>query len=174
MAPRDTEHPADETLQLLPPIIGALVAGVAYIAAQTLFAALRGESGGAPMQRIAAILLGPDAAPPQDTLTFTAAGMAVLIHLPLAFIYARVLDKLVRGLAPALATLVGAVFGIVAVYLPNFYLIAPDAFPWFIDVRNTATFLDHLVFGGLTALVCVLARSWLDAAFSARSRIDAR
>lgn len=161
MATLDPKRLSEQSRQMLPSLIAAAAGGTAYLAAQSMFANLRGETVGAPFERIAAILLGPGEAPPQDELTFTAAGMAVLIHFALALVYARVLNRLVRGESVGLAALVGAVFGVVIVYLSNFYLIAPSAFPWFTEVRNAATLLDHALFGAVTAVVIVVAREWL-------------
>jgi hypothetical protein len=50
------------------------------------------------------------------------------------------------------------VFGIVAVYGVNFYLIAPAAFPWFVEARNWISFVTHAMFGAVAAAAYVWLR----------------
>lgn len=139
-------------------VIAGLFAGAAYLAAQVSFTGLARAGGSAePLQRIAAILLGPDAAPPGADMNFTILGMAVLIHFGLAMAYGRLLAEVVwgRALLPAIA--IGAVLGL-ALFGLNFELIAPSAFPWFQDSVQSTTMLDHMVFGAIAAAACVLLR----------------
>lgn len=46
------------------------------------------------------------------------------------------------------ALLVGAAFGL-AIYVFNYYVIAPVVFPWFVDARTPTSALIHLVFGAV-------------------------
>jgi len=146
---------------VLDPLAGSLAglfAGAAYLVAQISFAAVvRGGQGWEPLQRIAAILLGPDAAPPPAEISLAIAGMALLIHFPLAAVYGRIADLLVRGRTLARAGLLGALLGL-AIYGLNFWVIAPSAFPWFEQSRDPITALDHVLFGVVAAVVCAFLR----------------
>lgn len=136
-----------------------LVAGIAYLLAQALFAVLAyGGTGAEPFQRIAAILLGPDAAPPPGEWTSRAVGIALIIHVPLAAIYGRIVDVLVMHFDHlAVAAAIGAMFGAM-LYVLNFQWIAPAVFPWFGDSPALATAADHVLFGAVAALLCVALR----------------
>ena len=45
----------------------------------------------------------------------------------------------------------GAAFGLIAVYGINFYVIAPMAFPWFVEARNWISVVSHVMFGMVVA-----------------------
>ena len=139
-------------------VLCGLVAGVAYLAAQMSFSALS-SSGNAwePLQRIAAILLGEDAAPPSADVTVTIVGMALLIHFALAVVFGRIVDWVVRGSTLVRGALRGAAVGAV-IYVLDFWLLAPLAFPWFGQSRGLATTADHLLFGAVAAVSCLLIR----------------
>jgi len=139
-----------------------LVAGIAYLLAQGLYAtALLHGSGSEPFQRIAAMLLGPDAAPPPAEWTSRAVGIALIIHLPLSAIYGRLIDMLVMcvdnmGAAGLLGGIAGAVL-----YILNRCVIAPLVFPWFDASRTLMTAADHVLFGVIAGLVCLTLRRHL-------------
>lgn len=139
-------------------VLAGIAAGAAYLAAQVSLTALARAGGAAePLQRIAAILMGPDAAPPPADLDFTVFGMAMIIHFALAMVFGRLVAALVwRRSAPA-ALVVGAATG-VALFGVNFHLIAPVAFPWFEDTVTAATIVDHALFGAFAAAVCLFLR----------------
>jgi hypothetical protein len=138
--------------------LAGLIAGTVYLLAQTTFTLFIGlQSASEPIQRIAAILLGPDAAPPPAELSLTIVGMALLIHLPLAFVYGRLIGRLVRDVRPFAAVAIGAAFGL-AMYGLNFELIAPKAFSWFEASRGAITLFDHALFGAVAAAAFVLLR----------------
>ncbi|HET8745436.1 MAG TPA: hypothetical protein VFM98_07515, partial [Ramlibacter sp.] len=74
-------------------VIGGVVAGAAYLVAQiSLTAATRAGGAAEPLQRIAAILMGPDAAPPPSEFNFTVFGMALIIHFALAMAFGRLVS----------------------------------------------------------------------------------
>jgi hypothetical protein len=134
--------------------VAGMVAGAAYLAAQMTFSAALGLDGPwAPLQRIGAMLLGPDAAPP-GRVEAVAVVIALFIHLPLSALYGRVIGAgsglLARDTAGAAA--LGALLGLLVFGL-DFYVIAPSAFPWFLEVRNAATACDHAIFGALCAVL---------------------
>ncbi|MFZ5542479.1 MAG: hypothetical protein ACOZJZ_02895 [Pseudomonadota bacterium] len=136
--------------------IAGLLVGLAYLVAQMVFSGLL-DLGGAEgsLRRVAAILLGPGEAPPADGVSLPVAAMALLIHLPLAFVYGRLIGLVTRRLALLQGALAGAAAGLLLFAL-NFFVIAPSAFPWFVDVRNMATALDHVLFGALCAALANL------------------
>jgi hypothetical protein len=139
-------------------VIAGLAAGTAYLAAQVAFTA-SAEPGGAaePLQRIAAILLGPDAAPPPADFDFTILGMALIIHFALAIVYGRIICTLVWQLRPGPGVLVGALAG-TALYVLNFGFIAPHAFPWFNESIRAVTLADHILFGAVCSAVVLALR----------------
>lgn len=146
------------------PLAGVLageVAAVAYLAAQVLFAAFV-QDGAAwlPLQRISAILLGPDAVDAQAQLNIQVAGMAMLVHFALAAVYGRFVDAAVRGRGGLSALVRGALVGL-AIYAVNYWVLAPAAFPWFAQNRGVTTLLDHLLFGLVAAGVYTTLRQRL-------------
>jgi hypothetical protein len=138
-------------------VLAGLVAGTAYLVAQLTLAGLPHGIGPAPLQRIAAILMGPDVAPPPAEWEVTVIGMALLIHFGLAIVFGRFVSQLVwkRSLAAAIA--IGCAVG-VALFLVDFELLAPSAFPWFDASPRAVTLIDHLLFGGIAAATCVVLR----------------
>ncbi len=139
-------------------VLAGLAAGAIYLLAQVSLTALARPGGAAePLQRIAAILLGPDAAPPPAELSFTVFGMALIVHFALAMVFGKVVCTLVWQRTASVALLLGAATG-VALYGLNFELIAPSAFPWFESSVRLATLADHALFGVVAAAVCLLLR----------------
>jgi hypothetical protein len=138
--------------------LAGFIAGVAYLGAQVSFSALAQQGDAAqPLQRIAAILMGRDAAPPPAELNFTIFGMAMLIHFGLAIVYGRLIAAVVGRLAPFPAVALGAGIGL-TLFVLNFEVIAPLAFPWFESALRVITAADHALFGAVAAAVCVLLR----------------
>jgi hypothetical protein len=139
-------------------MLAGLAAGSAYLAAQMLFARAAGGLGSEPLQRIAAILLGPAVLPPPAQWSATIVGMALLVHLPLSAVYGRLIGALVNQLdGVAVPALAGAVVGAV-IYVVHRWFIAPMLFPWFEASRSAVTALDHVLFGVVAATCCVALR----------------
>lgn len=144
-----------------------LVAGIAYLLAQSAFSVAAGGTGSEPFQRISAMLLGPDALPPPSEWTSRAVSMALLIHLPLAAIYGRLVDLLVmRMQGLGIAAVTGALAG-AGLFVVNRLLIAPSVFPWFDASRDVVTAADHVLFGVVAAVLCVTLRRH----FAAKGRL---
>ncbi|MBC5785432.1 hypothetical protein H8N03_20965 [Ramlibacter sp. USB13] len=152
-----TSAPAHAVSQPVAGVVAGLVGGAAYLVAQVSFTGLAGSGGAAPLQRIAAMLMGPDTAPPPTGLNFTVFGMAMIVHFSLAMAYGRLIGALVWRRRHGAATLVGAAIGL-ALFALNFGWIAPLAFPWFSESLVPVTIANHLLFGALTAAVCVALR----------------
>ena len=152
-------HRSLQLRTLSDPVAGVLagaIAGAAYLVAQATFTGLARTGGMAePLQRIAAILMGPDAAPPPAELNFTVFGMAMIIHFALAMVFGRVVGTVACGRGFPRAVLSGAVVGL-ALYVLNFHLIAPLAFPWFEGSLQLVTVADHALFGGIAGAACAL------------------
>lgn len=140
-------------------VIGGAVAGAAYLLAQVSFAAaLRPGAAAEPLQRIAAMLMGPDTAPPPAEFTFTVFGMALIIHFGLSVTFGRLVSVLVWRRRTAAGILVGALVGL-GLYAVNFGVVAPSAFPWFADSLRWATAFNHALFGAVAAAVCLRLRA---------------
>ena len=141
-------------------LIAGLVAGAAYLTAQMCFAAtVYGGGGWEPLQRISAMLLGDDVVPPPSEISLTIAGIGLLIHLPLSAIYGRVIAAFVRFQSTAVAALRGGALGLL-IFAVNFWLVAPIAFPWFVESRNALTAIDHALFGAVAAVCYVRLHSY--------------
>jgi hypothetical protein len=142
-------------------VIGGLVAGVTYLAAQVSFTAVAHPGAAAePLQRIAAMLMGPDVAPPAG-FAFTIFGMALIIHLSLSMVFGRIVSVLTWRQRPGPAVRLGALVGL-ALYALDFGLIAPGAFPWFSHSIRAVTLADHALFGAVAAAVCLALRGRSD------------
>jgi hypothetical protein len=152
-------EPAAEVSEPVAGVIGGAVAGAAYLLAQvTSSAALRPGGAAEPLQRIAAILMGPEAAPPPSEFTFTVFGMAMIIHFGLAMAFGRMVSTVAWRRRTSAGILLGALVGL-GLYALNFGLIAPAAFPWFADSLRGWTLANHILFGAVAAAVCLALRS---------------
>lgn len=65
---------------------------------------------------------------------------------------------IVRRLGKGKALLAGATFGLLAIYMWNFHLIAPLLFPWFTQAQNWVGVVAHVLFGMVVAGTCVALR----------------
>lgn len=139
-------------------VMGGVVAGAAYLVAQVSFtAAVHPGTAAEPLQRIAAILMGPDVAPPPSEFTLTVLGMALIIHLGLSMVFGRFVAALAWRRHATTGIVLGALVGL-GLYAVNFGLVAPIAFPWFEGSIQWVTILDHLLFGAIAAAVCLALR----------------
>jgi hypothetical protein len=138
--------------------IAGAIAGATYLLVQMSIA--RGAAV-APLQRIAAMVLGPEAALPPAQAGLPVLALALVLHFALAVVYGRFVCTLVWQRRVASALLLGAASG-VALYGLNFELLAPTAFPWFAAATRLATLADHALFGALAAAVCLLLRRRTD------------
>lgn len=129
--------------------IGGIIAGIVFAAFEMIVgAAMMGpEVFFMPLRMIGAILLGPSALDPSYSLV--AAGLAgLVVHVVLAAIYGGVFAMLFGGLRSAWTDIaIGAGYGL-ALWLINFYVIAPMAFPWFLEADPVVQFVAHTVFFG--------------------------
>jgi hypothetical protein len=140
-------------------LAGALIglaAGVVFAMFEMVVADVRGEGFWMPIRMIGAIVLGKEALEPGYGVTEAAvAGMT--LHLALSALYGGVFGGLaafVRELRSSRPLLVGAAMAYgLALWLVNFYGIAPAAFPWFQDANPVVQFVAHaFVFGAVLGL----------------------
>jgi hypothetical protein len=130
-------------------VIGGIVAGVMFAAYEMIVtAAMMGiDSFFMPLRMIGAILLGPVALDP--TYPVLSASLAALaVHVPLAIAYGVIFAVIVGGLRSAATDIaLGALYG-AALWLINFYVVAPTAFPWFLMSSPLVQFIGHTFFFG--------------------------
>ncbi len=162
--PRQAPSPAGAEPTARPPIDwfaaawAGVIAGLVFLVLEMLLVSLvMGESPWGPPRMMAAIVLGQGVLPPPADFAWRPALTAMVVHLPLSAAYGLLVGALVRRHGMAQALLVGLVFGL-AIYAVNFYLIAPLAFPWFVQARNAVSVLGHALFGVVAATAYVLLR----------------
>lgn len=124
-----------------------IIAGLVFLVAEMLLVMIfMGESPWAPPRMIAAIILGKGVLPPPATFDTGIVMAAMVVHFMLAIVYGLIAGWIVHRLNGVSALLIGAVFGL-ALYVINFHLIAPAAFPWFTMAQNWVSVLSHLIYG---------------------------
>jgi hypothetical protein len=140
-------------------IWAGVIAGAVFLVVEMLLVWLvQGMSPWAPPRMMAAMVLGPEVLPPPADFSFMAVMTAMLIHFPLSIVYGLILGWAIHRLEMGMALLAGAAFGLIAVYVVNFYLIAPMAFPWFVEARNWISLVSHVIFGVVLAGTYVAMR----------------
>src|SRR5687767_10755830 len=129
--------------------IGGIVAGLVFAAFEMVAsAAMMGmDAFFMPLRMIGAIALGPSALEPAYSL-FSAGLAGVVIHVVLAIIYGVIFAVTTGGLrSGATEIFIGTAFGF-ALWLVNFYVIAPMACPWFLASSPLIQFIAHTFFFG--------------------------
>ncbi len=142
-------------------LLAGLIGGLVFLVFEMVFAGIAGPSPFGPPRMIGAIALGQGALPPQSSIGIaTVLPVALIIHFINSAIFGSIFGAIV-GLTGALrrsrGALVGAatVFGLV-LWIVNFYVIAPIAFPWFQSAAVPVQFVAHTFFFG-TALGLLIA-----------------
>ncbi|MBI2261146.1 MAG: hypothetical protein HYU62_05720 [Caulobacterales bacterium] len=130
-------------------VVAGVAAGVVFAAFEMVMSAIMMglPAFWMPLRMIGAIALGPPAL--ESGYSLVAAGVAGLaVHVALAAIYGAVFAAVAGGLRSG-PTMIGAAsaYGF-ALWLLNFYVIAPAAFPWFGDANPMVQFIAHTVFFG--------------------------
>lgn len=135
-----------------------VIAGLAFMMLEMAMVRIfMGESPWGPPHMIAAMALGKDALPgPGVWALFDLRIMmtAMMIHFPLSIAYGLIGAWLAHRFDWPLALMIGAAFGL-AIYLVNFHLIAPVAFPWFTMAQNWVSVFSHVMFGAILGLAYV-------------------
>lgn len=127
------------------------LAGIVFIVFEVVVAVIMGSSPFGPPQMMGAILLGEGSLETLATPAFVAvAGLA--LHFLLSALYGGAFGAIVQMVRPLgnnrlLLVAAAAVFGIL-LWVVNFYLISPVAFPWFAMADPVVQFLAHAFFYG--------------------------
>lgn len=129
-----------------------LASGAVYLAMLAILMSLfLGASPWAVPRVIAAMTQGSVALTPIDTFDPSALLAATVIHFVLSMGYALLFAFIGKGHSIAADTVAGMIFGL-ALYVVNYYL-ATSLFPWFEQMRNWATVVAHLAYGGVLGAV---------------------
>jgi hypothetical protein len=129
--------------------VAGVVAGIVFAAFEMLASAfmMGPEAFFMPLRMIGAIALGPEALEPGYSL-LTAGVAGVVVHMILAVIYGLIFGAIATMLqGPGAFIGLGSLFGL-ALWLVNFYVIAPTTFPWFLDANPVVQFIAHTFFFG--------------------------
>jgi uncharacterized membrane protein YagU involved in acid resistance len=129
--------------------IAGIVAGLVFAAFEMVVSAFMMGAGAffMPLRMIGAIALGSEAL--SASYSILAAGIAgVIVHIILAIVYGLIFGAIATVLRGPMAYVgLATVFGF-ALWLINFYLIAPFAFPWFQEASPIVQFIAHTFFFG--------------------------
>jgi hypothetical protein len=139
-------------------LVAGIVAGIVFAMFEMLVAAIQGMGFFAPLRTIAAIVLGEGTLEPSSSLT-SAVVVGLIVHMMLSAVYGLVLALVVWAwtlLQQPLWSVVGATIYGFALWIVNFFAIAPVAFPWFGMADDLVQFVAHPFFFG-TVLGALLA-----------------
>ncbi len=138
-------------------LIMGLIAGVVFILFEMFISGFSNPTLFGPLRLISAIVLGRGALPPEPAI---GAAVAIVVGFIVHFVLAAVFGSIFGAILGAIASGVGvltesrgvligaAMFGGLLLWLVNFYVIAPIAFPWFTMVSPVVQFFAHTVFYG--------------------------
>lgn len=130
-------------------VVGGIAAGIVFAMFEMVAsAAVMGMNAFfMPLRMIGAILLGPGALDPSYSI-WTAGAAGVMVHMTLSVMYGVLFAVILGGLRSATWDIVlGGAYGL-ALWIINFYVIAPRAFPWFLEANPVVQFLGHTIFFG--------------------------
>lgn len=128
-------------------LIAGLIAGAIELVVLAGLMIGQGLSIWMPVRMTAAIVMGSGVLAPADTFNAGATVAALIIHFGLSAIYGVVIAFLIRNLDRMPALAVGVAFGI-AVWLVNYFVLAPSLFPWLTALRGAwSTPFLHAIFG---------------------------
>lgn len=145
-------------------LVAGIAAGIVFAMFEMVVAALMGQGFFAPLRMIGAIGLGEGALPPQPSIGLaTIVPVGLIIHMVLSMMYGAgfgIVASAVGALKENRALLVGAgtIAGL-ALWIVNFYVIAPVAFPWFAMANPVVQFLAHTFFFGTVLGLLLIPRA---------------
>lgn len=153
------DQQADRTSWLTTGVVAGIVAGVVFATFEMIMAEIQGDGFFMPLRMIGAIVLGDDALSSSYSLAGAAAA-GIVVYMMMSAVFGGIFGALVatiptlRGSRSAL--IVGAtVFGF-ALWIVNFYVIAPAFFSWFEMADPVVQFIAHtFFFGSLLGLLLV-------------------
>lgn len=141
-----------------------ILAGIVFAAFEMVVAAIMGQGLFAPLRMIGAVALGQGALPPEPTSGLvTVVPVALVVHLVLSATYGAVFGALAWAIPPLgdnRKALIGTatVYGLL-LWIINFYVVAPQAFPWFGMANPIVQFVAHtFIFGTALGLLLSGAR----------------
>lgn len=138
-----------------------IIAGVAFVMLEmALVRMVHGESPWGPPRMMAAMVLGKGVLPEPGIhapFSMSIIAVAMMVHMMLSIALGLIGAWLIHRFDWGQALAIGAVFGL-AIYVVNFYLIAPAAFPWFGTARNATSAFSHAMFGAVLGLAYVWLR----------------
>lgn len=143
-------------------VVMGLLAGMAFILFELIMAAIIGPSAVMVLRAISAIVLGPGALEPSVNVG-AAVVIGLIVHFVLSAVFGLIFSMVVWAV-PSLISSDGVLLGAAAIYglvlwIVNFYVIAPRAFPWFTEANPVVQFFAHILFyGGVLGLLFVGAR----------------
>ncbi len=137
-------------------LLAGIIAGIVDEALLVAGLVLQGAGFWTASRMTAAIVMGAGVLPPPATFDPAVIVVATLVHFGLSIVYALMIAWLVRNSGWNAGLMIGVAAGF-AIYVFNFYLVAPLVFPWWIEMRGLVPTLIHPVFG-LTAAAAYL---WL-------------
>lgn len=129
-------------------VVGGLVSGAAFLALTMWFATSVGDPAEAPLLMISTILEGDDAMMSGSASTATGLGVHLGLSAAFGLIFAMVASRLKTNGAIAVA---GTAYGAL-LYLLNFKVLAPVAFPVFKMANDPFELVVHMVFGTVLSL----------------------
>jgi uncharacterized membrane protein YagU involved in acid resistance len=133
-------------------IWAAIIAGAVFMMLEMLMVPVfMGGSPWGPPRMIAAIGMGNGVLPPPATFDAGIMMVAMLIHFGLSVILAFLFAFIARGRTVGMATMLGAVFGLV-VYFVSFYGMTA-VFPWFAMARGWIGIFAHIMYGAVLGFV---------------------
>jgi hypothetical protein len=141
-------------------LLSGLIAGAVELVVLLGLVIGQGASIWVPVRMTAAIVLGQGVLPPPETFDGAAAAIALTIHFGLSAVYGLIIALLIRRLERMPALAVGVAFGI-AVWLVNYFVLAPSIFPWLLAQRGAlSTPFLHAIFGvaAVGAYLAIAAR----------------
>ena len=129
-------------------VFGGLAAGALFIAATMWFAQSTGSPAKGPLLMISTIVLGADA---MDTGQ-ASVGMGLAVHAVLSALFGIVFGLVVGAFRTNGTVLIAGTGYGVLLYLVNFKVMAPLAFPVLEMANQPFELVVHIVFGTLLAM----------------------
>ena len=134
-----------------------IIAGIVFMMLEMALVMMQGMSPWGPPRMMAAMVMGQGVLPPPESFSMGIMMVAMLVHMMLSIVLGLIGAWIVHRFNWGWALAIGAVFGI-AIYIVNFYIVAPAMFPWFVMARNATSAFSHMMFGAVFGLVYVWLR----------------
>lgn len=135
--------------------VGGVVAGAVFGAATMWYASSTGVPADMPLRMIATIVQGEDALAGGTASPVLGAAVHMVLSVAFGVVLGLAANRLRRDAARAA---LGVAYG-VALYLVNFLLVAPVAFPVFRDANQPFELVVHVVFGAVAVLFLLRFRT---------------